>query len=109
MKFNLEEYTDLDYAMHCPEEWMAEAFCNYLHDHGRAWCNGESYEQYTQYYTYEEETVYLFNKGMFGSSNVGYKILEFTDFTFSEEEETIVLDSSDSAPLNSFLDQFALS
>lgn len=106
MKFNLEDYTDEYHAMHCPEEWMAEQFCNFLHEHGRKWCNDESYKEILNYKTYEKDTVYLFNRGMYGSRDVDYITLEFTDFDFSANEPSFTTDNLDAKTIDMFFAQF---
>ena len=84
MRFNINDYEG-KYVMHCKTEEEARGFCNYLHEHGRKWCNGDSYKHSTTHWDfYKEETSYAFNKGAYSPVNFykndGYKILEWSDF-----------------------------
>lgn len=101
-RFCIEDYYNTDnVVMHCPTEEQAVAFLGYLHDIGRHWCDGESYNNCTKYEVYRENTVYYFNEGRFG--NIRYTrglILEFEDFDWSED------DIEDSDDLTDFLNNF---
>lgn len=81
MKFNIENY-DGNYVMHCKTEAEAKRFCRYLNNIGRTWCDGTNYLC--------ENTCYNFNEGSYGWKSfyeaIGYKILEFSDFDWSENE-----------------------
>lgn len=87
MKFNIDNYEG-KYVMHCKTEEETEDFCNYLHRMGRRWVTGDSYVKRTNYEEYQENTVYYFNNGTFGSAHVAelheYKILEWSDFMNKE-------------------------
>lgn len=90
MKFDINNYTDKYYAMHCKTEEEAKEFCNYLHSIGRKWSGGQSYAKIT-YYTdnYKGKIAYAFNQGEFCTkgyyANEGYTVLEFSDFDWSRE------------------------
>jgi hypothetical protein len=83
MKFDIDNY-NATYVMHCKTAKEAKDFCNYLHEHGKTWCTGQSYKEQTQWGTYKQNTVYHFNDGVFGSLNYAkdhkYTILEWSDF-----------------------------
>ncbi len=88
-RFHLEDWPG-DVAMHCPEEWQAEKFCELLDDAGRKWCDGGKYSEYTGWENDEGQTCYIFNKGLYADLNYCshydyYKILEFSDFDWSDE------------------------
>lgn len=87
MKFNIINYQG-QFAMHCKTEKEARSFCDYLHSMGRRWCTGKSYKDSTNYHVHGKHTVYFFNDGSYGSTemcyNYGYKILEWSDFTTHE-------------------------
>lgn len=91
-RFILEDYIDdnVEFVMRCRTKKEAEIFCNYLHSKGRAWYNGESYLEKTNWENYRENTYYRFKTGTFGyissassvcSTSV---ILEFSDFDWEE-------------------------
>ena len=85
-KFKLEDYRG-DYAMHCKTREEAEIFCNYLANHNRYWRGGSSYFCHAQWSYYKDTTAYAFNRGQFSPCDYyednGYKILEFSDFDWS--------------------------
>lgn len=89
-KFRLEDYRG-DYAVHCSTDKMAEIFLKFLHKQGKSWRTGESYLEETNFESYQEETCYFFNEGMFGDLECAkedrYKILEFDDFDWSDVSE----------------------
>ena len=111
MDFNFEDYTDINCVMHCPEEWMAEVFCDYMHEHGREWCSGQSYKQRNLYETNKENTVYAFNQGKYGNLHYhksrGDTILEFSDF-FGGLNSNMCIDNSDAEKIDAFLNNFTL-
>lgn len=82
MKFNLKDYKDGSYAMHCATEEEAKSFLNVLHKAGRRWFNGLDYNKVTQWANYGEETIYYFNKGTYGTRSRAkrYAVLEWSDF-----------------------------
>ena len=87
MKFDINNYTDIYYAMYCKTEDETRAFCNYLHSIGRAWCSGRSYLGETNFVHYEDDNlkiVYYFNNGTFSNVRTakkkGYIVLNFSDF-----------------------------
>ncbi len=83
MKFDINNYEG-KYVMHCKTDEEAKDFCNYLHEHGRTWRTGQSYKEKTQWGNYQQNTVYYFNTGTFGSLHCAkdykYRILEWSDF-----------------------------
>ena len=89
-KFRLEDYSG-NYVMHCSTNKMAETFLKFLHKHGKSWRAGESYLEETNFETYEKDTCYLFNIGMFwdfkSAKEDNYTILEFNDFDWSDMDE----------------------
>lgn len=83
MKFDINKYKS-GCVMHCKTETEAKDFCNYLHNIGRRWYDGESYAERTMYDKYQENTAYNFNAGGFGRvafyRDMDYTILEWEDF-----------------------------
>lgn len=78
--------------MHCPEEYMADAFCKYLTSVGEKWLSGNGYDKFTNWNKYKSGTVYYFNDGQFG--DISYddpifncNILEYDDFCWEDESE----------------------
>lgn len=92
MRFNIDDYHG-DYAMHCPEEWQAEVFTNYLDSLGKSWRDGSTYVNNSLWYEYEEEQCYAFNRNQYESvswyKGTGYIILEFSDFDWGDEDFTL--------------------
>lgn len=91
MKFNFEKYKDTDkkkYCMHCKTKEEAEDFCSVLSESGRRWSDGTKYLEFSRFNLFKNETVYLFNKGLYGNRysafNCGYTILEWSDFMKKE-------------------------
>lgn len=84
MEFNLDEYKDKKYCMHCKTLEEAKDFCRVLDSNGRTWSTGDSYTNYTFWNTHESGTVYYFNKGTYGSMLIAQEkqriILEWSDF-----------------------------
>lgn len=84
MTFNINNYKG-DYVMHCKTKEEAKSFCDYLHKHGRTWCGGRSYKDYTMWDQYMKDTAYCFNEGSFSPcayyATRGYTVLEWSDFT----------------------------
>ena len=100
-RFCIEDYCNDDVVMHCPTEEQAVTFLSYLHDIGRCWCDGESYNHCTKYEVYHEDTVYYFNEGRFGTIRGCRGVtLEFEDFDWSEDN------IEDSEELTVFLNNF---
>lgn len=85
--FDLNNYTDEDYVMHCNTREKAQFFLRYLHSMGRRWTDGTSYVSHDDWEAYTDQTVYYFNEGLY--SNLPYAIesekciLEFDDFDWS--------------------------
>lgn len=91
MKFDFEKYKDTDkkkYCMHCKTKEEAENFCSVLSESGRRWSDGTKYLEFSRFNLFKNETVYLFNKGLYGNRysafNCGYTILEWSDFMKKE-------------------------
>lgn len=89
MKFDINNYKGMYYAMHCKTAKEAKDFCNYLHSIGKKWRDGKSYIKFTHYDMYESEITYHFNDGTYAdvgySAENNYTILEFSDFDWSKE------------------------
>ena len=90
MVFNITNYPG-EYAMHVKTEKEAKSFCKYLAATGRTWCDGDSYSNNTCYTFFKDDTIYLFNKGLFGQLSVCkeknlYTVLEWSDFDWQNEE-----------------------
>lgn len=97
--FNLDEYADRNVVMHCPEKWQAELFCQFLHDNGRQWCDGDSYEKTIEWDYHRGKTCYDFNEGTRDSlvlcKENDATILEIADFIIDEPETkpvTVLID-----------------
>ncbi len=86
-RFRLEDWPGV--AMHCPEEWQAEKFCEFLGDAGRAWRSGGKFSEDTKWGVHKDRTCYAFNERTYETLDfyldAGYKILEFYDFDWSDE------------------------
>ena len=84
MMFDINNYKG-KYAMHCKTREEADDFCNYLHNCGRKWRNGGSYDDCYNYFNrFTEDTVYYFNDGEYGhilsAQRQYYTILKWEDF-----------------------------
>ena len=83
MIFNIDDHPG-NVVMHCKTQEEAESFCQYLHENGRKWCDGNRYIAGTHWVAYESQTAYNFNKGSYGSygyyENEGFTILEWSDY-----------------------------
>ena len=104
--FNLDDYTQEDVVMHCPDEDSADIFTEYLHEHGRKWNNGDTYLNNAHYETMTDRTCYAFNTGMYSRRKYyeenNYLILNFYDF----EWDALNPNQSDLEPPMSFDDMF---
>lgn len=89
-KFRLEDYTGR-YVMHCDTKEKAEIFCRHLHVNGFNWDDGDWYIANTRYSYDKEKTCYEFGCGLHGNldeyKEMGFEILEFDDFDWSEYGE----------------------
>ena len=89
INFNIEDY-DETYVMHCKTEEDANEFLEYLDSLGFTWGNGTSYIGRNRWHEYGENTYYRFMANSYGSLDYarqqGYKILEFDDFVFYEDD-----------------------
>lgn len=85
MKFDFGKYKGQKVAMHCKTEQEAIDFCNYMHEHGKKWNNGEPYGLIINYNVYGSKTCYWFNAGKFGDKEWfienDFEILEWSDYT----------------------------
>lgn len=65
------------------------AFSNYLDSIGKRWISGDRYTDRNTFNVYSD-TVYYFNKGMYGSKDVaiinGRTVLAYGDFYFDSDE-----------------------
>lgn len=106
--FRFKDYEGKDVAMHCRTAEEAEQFCKVMHDSGKTWASGGSYIYGgTRFYTYGEDTCYLFNSGLYGGLNDiindGFEILEFSDFDWdSYENESKHAPTEDTDPTDPF-------
>ena len=111
MEFDINNYPG-EVVMHCPEEWMAELFCNFLHKNGMKWCTGVPYINKTNYDKYGENTTYSFNTGqicyMDYFKSKGYTVLEFADFDFGTTDESVAADDLDTEIIDMYLAQFSV-
>ncbi len=86
-KFNLDDYKG-KYVMYCKTEEEAKDFCRVLHEAGRKWDDGISYEVTTRFEVFTVCTCYNFNAGSVGNylfyDSHGYTILEWSDFMRKE-------------------------
>lgn len=84
-EFNWEEFKDVNnkIAVHCKTEEEAKHFCKQMHEHGMAWCDGDSYLGDTHFNKHKEKTAYDAD-GCYCYMNFykqrGYKILEWSDY-----------------------------
>ena len=87
--FNINEYADSKFAMHCRTENEASIFCAYLNSLGKTWRGGGSYIDNNRYSMHGNQTAYAFNQGLFGSvrgcEESGYTVLNFCDYNFSHK------------------------
>lgn len=83
-KFNFKEWKDKKVVMHCKTEEEANEFCEVMHKAGKTWSSGVRYLERTNWKNYEDQTCYFFNNGTHDSIDysreVGYKILEWSDY-----------------------------
>lgn len=98
MKFNIEDYKNDKYVMHCKTKEEAKSFCNYLQNIGKKWCNGDSYNN-TKYNVYGEATCYDFILGDIGLIDFykqqAFSILEWSDFMEDTVENTSESENKD--------------
>lgn len=87
MQFDLQEYKDRKYVMHCKSKKEAVKFLTYLRKHDYVWCTGEVYTDYnTLWDVHEEDTCYYFNEGTYGACvnlTDSHVLLEYSDFNWS--------------------------
>lgn len=83
MRFNINDYKG-KYAMHCKTQEEARSFCDYMHQQGKQWCSGRSYDSDTCWDWYKENMTYSFNEGGYCDIDYykrhKYTILEWSDF-----------------------------
>lgn len=83
MFFNIDDHPG-NVVMHCKTMAQAESFCQYLHDHGRTWCTGETYLDHNNWGGYGTNMAYRFNDGRYGDieyyKGENFTILEWADF-----------------------------
>lgn len=84
-KFNFDEWKGKEVVMHCKTEEEAKDFCRVMHDAGRKWVSGETYEKNTFWEAYTIDTCYAFNANQYSGREYfkeeGYTILEWSDYT----------------------------
>lgn len=93
-KFNLNVYTDRHHNMVCTTSEEAEIFCNYLHEHGRTWCDGKPYTDSTDFEDFNGDVAYYFNIGCRqAATNISPGTpndrLQFSDFDWEDDKITI--------------------
>lgn len=80
---NLEDYKG-KYAMHCPTEWSAKLFLDFLYKNSLKWHDVKLYCKALNSSIGINNAVYYFNTAIFGgieyAERNGYKILEIEDF-----------------------------
>ena len=90
--FRFEDYP-INCAMHCKTKEEAIEFCKLMHEDGRKWASGESYEEENCWETDKQHTCYAFNYGLFCNKEYyidnGYLVLEWSDF-IQDPREIIV-------------------
>lgn len=99
--FKFEDYQN-NCAMHCKTKEEAIEFCKLMHENGRTWASGKSYEEENFWETHKQRTCYAFNHGQLSILpkfyhfcnkeyyiDDRYLILEWEDFT-AVSRETIV-------------------
>ena len=87
-RFNIDDFSNDDYVMHCNTKEKAEVFLKYLDSIGRKWSNGVSYLAVNDWDVHGNDTVYHFNIDMYGSCDFinPSLILEFDAFDWSERQ-----------------------
>lgn len=87
MKFDLTQYRNRKVVMNCKTRMECIIFEEFLHKHGKTWCDGAEYKCQNTIYpfqSYQELSCYNFNTGRYGDirnyKSDGYKILFFSDF-----------------------------
>lgn len=90
IKFNLADYVGKNVAIHCPQHWQSELFCNFLHNAGKRWRSGQTYERIDHWFHYKEYTVYYFNSGTYGYLgellDEPCTVLDISEFIYDEME-----------------------
>lgn len=100
MKFDWDDFRDIEnkIVVHCKTEKEAINFCKHMNEHGFKWGNGESYLEFTHYCKYGKDTCY-FSNGCFCDykyyDNQRYKILEWSDYMKTENNEFTKTDLKD--------------
>ena len=109
MKFDINQYTGQQYAMHCSTREDAETFLDFLMKHNRSWCSGESYKN-RHYDKHRHRTCYSFNEGRYGNiewyKENNFTVLEFDDFDW--DDDITPPSSRDLQRLDNFFAQFAV-
>lgn len=92
-KFRIENFPG-KYVMHCPEEWQAKIFCKYLDStakcrRDRMPCSNEKIKKLWS--MHKQDTCYNFKLRLYSRIEYyierNYKILEFSDFDWSEYDK----------------------
>lgn len=82
--FDWDSFGREEIVVHCKTEEEAIDFCNQSHRHNYDWCDGESREDKTEWFTYKEEIVYYTNSyatvGWVKRTNPNKKIIEWSDY-----------------------------
>lgn len=86
MIFNIDDFRNFDFVMHCKTEQESKEFCDYMHNIGETWADGTSYKERNPFEYYGYETCFNFNNNRCGflSHYAGltnqYVILKWSDF-----------------------------
>ena len=97
-KFDWEKFLNKDnkIVVNCKTKEEAKAFCNLMDKHELEWSSGDSYIELTEWESHKEKTCYDSN-GSYSEVNLyeehGYKVLEFSDYDFTEEPEKVILNA----------------
>ena len=86
MVFNINDYTNGCYVMHCATIFEAKSFTLHLHSLDKRWSDGNKYSTRSHWNAHKEETAYNFNRNVYGRVSDyrrdGYTVLEWKDFMY---------------------------
>ena len=110
MIFNILNY-DEHHVMRCRTEDAARHFTSYLHNIGKRWYGGESYESVVNY-KYGDKTCYRFIAGQYCDLDYyeGYdcEVLEYDDFDWPLESLGLEVSSDDVSYIDDFISSFVI-
>lgn len=92
--FNIDNYPDDEYVMHCATLEEANLFLNYLAELGLKWADGVGYnERDNMWDEYRGETGYCFNMGKYANIDwyidEGFTVLHCCDFIIPDTVNSI--------------------